>query len=164
MSISLKNIDDRVRALESKINTGKFTDTGWINGTFIQSLVTIESMVQRNLELKYRCLNGVVFLYLNCVLKTYNTTGVKFGKFDNWTYGEMLFASTGGGHEGGSFEGSAIKILSDGSVIDASTGSQWRIYNAVMGVTPINLYYKFIDFVHSILNCESEVKHYVNLA
>lgn len=139
MSISLKNIDDRVRALESKINTGKFTDTGWINGTFIESLVKIESNVQPKLVLKYRCLNGVIFICINCILMVSNKNNTKFGKFDNWNYGEVFVGLSGAGYNGGSYEGKSIKILSDGSVVDSSIGREWRLYNMSMGSTPINL-------------------------
>lgn len=139
MSISLKNIDDRVRALESKINTGKFTDTGWINGSIIGGLIGSGTMATNSPLLRYRVLNGVVYLEISGVLRT-NRIDNKIATMPGWKYGTCYFGTGGYGDRGGAGEGKSVRIESNGTLYNNTpNGGQYQCIGRGVYCCPINL-------------------------
>lgn len=142
MSISLKNISDRVTALENKSTA--HGDTGWINGTRASNFYQTHSKgvdpIYRKNIFRYRVVNNIMFIEVSGVCPTDNTGNgwFKLGVFPKWTYGELWVSPNGSGFENGAFEGKLLKIDSSGNVYDMTRGGQWRLYVDSICSCPLN--------------------------
>lgn len=132
MSISLKNISDRVAALEKKFTSHE--DTGWINGTRASDFQANYGGVRVNL-FRYRVTNGICYIQITGINRSHDTI---LGTLPNWTYGELLFMGNGYGDNQGQWEGKSIKVLSDGRVQNMNEYSQWTVFPATFASCPLN--------------------------